>query len=168
MLSIWKRPKIKIAKTKSEWLWDIIGFTFYFGSLIFLMAIYNLLQEEVPTHYNALGEVDRWGLKDELFILPAVGAFIIIFLQLLEKFPQLHNYPERLNETNAKEFYIHSRKLMNQLKNISVTILSLILIESILIAQGWGNGFSAWFLPLVILIGLTPIVIGIIKQKDIS
>ncbi|RAZ67099.1 DUF1648 domain-containing protein [Planococcus maitriensis] len=168
MSNIWGRPKIKIPKTKSEWMWDAIGFTFYFGSLIFLIAVYNLLPEEVPVHYNALGEVDRWGMKGELFILPAVAAFIIIFLQLLEKFPQSHNYSERLNETNAKEFYLHSRKLMNQFKNISVIILTSILVESIFVAQGWGNGFGAWFLPLVVLIGLTPIVIGIIKQKKIN
>lgn len=168
MSNIWERPKIKIPITKSEGIWDLIGFTFYFGSLIFLMVIYNLLPEEVPVHYNAFGEVDRWGTKGELFVLPAVGAFIIIFLQLLEKFPQSHNYPERLNETNAKEFYLHSRKLMNQFKNISLIILASILVESIVVAQGWGNGFGAWFLPLVALIGLTPIVIGIIKQKKIK
>ncbi|WP_211653475.1 DUF1648 domain-containing protein [Planococcus alpniumensis] len=168
MLNMWERPKIKIPRTKSEWIWDVIGFTFYFGSLIFLMVIYNLLPEEVPVHYNAFGEVDRWGTKGELFVLPAVGAFIIIFLQLLEKFPQSHNYPERLNKTNAKEFYLHSRKLMNQFKNISLIILASILVESIFVAKAWSNGFGAWFLPLVVLIGLTPIVIGIIKQKKIN
>ncbi|AZV40910.1 hypothetical protein BAOM_0199 [Peribacillus asahii] len=35
------------------------------------------LPEEVLAHYNALGEVDRWGSKWELLILPGVGAFII-------------------------------------------------------------------------------------------
>lgn len=168
MLNMWERPKIKIPKTKGEWIWDAIGFTFYSGSAFFLLVNYTLLPEEVPVHYNAFGEVDRWGPKAELVVLPAVGAFIIIFLQLLEKFPQSHNYPERLNEANAKEFYLHSRKLMNQFKNISLIILALILVESIFIAQGWGNGFGAWFLPLVVLIGLTPIVIGIIKQKKIN
>lgn len=168
MSNIWGRPKIKIPKTKSEWIWDATGFTFYFGSLIFLIAIYNLLPEEVPVHYNALGKVDRWGMKGELFILPIVGAFIIIFLKLLEKFPQSHNYPERLNETNAKEFYLHSRMLMNQFKNISLIILASILVESIFVAQGWGSGFGVWFLPFAVLIALTPIVIGIIKQKKIK
>lgn len=168
MSSIWERPKIEIPKTKSEWIWDAIGFTFYFGSLVFLIAIYNQLPVEVPVHYNSLGEVDRWGMKAELFTLPAVGAFIIVLMQLFEKFPQSHNYPERLNESNAKEFYLLSRRQMNQIKNISLIILTLVLLESVFVALGWSSGFGAWFLPFAILIVLIPIVIGILKQKKIK
>lgn len=168
MSNSWKRPKIKILKTKSEWIWDIIGYTFYLCSLIFLIFNLNGLPDEVPAHYNGLGEVDRWGSKMELFILPIVGAFIALLMQLLEKFPESHNYPERLSKENAKEFYLISRKLVNQLKNICLIILALILIESVSIALGMGNGFGVWFLPIAILSPLIPIVLGIIKQKKIS
>ena len=167
MSKSWIRPKIKIPKTKSEWIWDIIGYSFYLGSLIFLIYNWKWLPDEVPAHYNALGEVDRWGSKMELFILPIVGAFSALFMQLIEKFPELHNYPERLSKENVKEFYLISRKLVNQLKNICLIILALILIESVSIALGMGNGFGVWFLPIVILSALIPIVLGIIKQKKI-
>ncbi|PLS17614.1 hypothetical protein CVD28_11515 [Bacillus sp. M6-12] len=167
MSNSWKRPKIKILKTKSEWIWDIIGYTFYLGSIIFLIYNWNGLPDEVPAHYNALGEVDRWGSKMELFILPIVGAFIALLMQLFEKIPESHNYSERLSKENAKEFYLISRKLVNQLKNICLIIFALILIESVSIALGIGNGFGVWFLPMVILSALIPIVLGIIKQKKI-
>jgi Protein of unknown function (DUF1648) len=48
---------------------------------------WNGLPDEVPAHYNALYEVDRWGSKMELFILPIVGAFIALLVQWFEKFP---------------------------------------------------------------------------------
>ena len=167
MSDSWKRPKIKIVKTKSEWIWDFIGYSFYFGSLIFLIYNWKGLPDEVPAHYNALGEVDRWGSKMELFILPIVGAISALLLQLFEKFPESHNYPERLSKENVKEFYLISRKLVNQLKNICLIIFALILIESVSIALGMGNGFGVWFLPIAILSALIPIVLGIIKQKKI-
>lgn len=47
--------------------WIPYFFNYYLGTL----------PEEVLAHYNALGEVDRWGSKWELLILPGVGAFII-------------------------------------------------------------------------------------------
>ncbi|WP_337020393.1 DUF1648 domain-containing protein [Oceanobacillus massiliensis] len=162
-----KRPKIKILKTGSEWIWDIIGYSFYFGSLIFLVYNWNELPNEVPAHYNALGEIDRWGSKMELFILPIIGAFIALLMQLFERFPELHNYPERLNEENAKEFYLIIRKIVNQSKNICLIIFALILIESVSIALGLGNGFGGWFLPIVLLSTFIPIVLGIIKQTKI-
>lgn len=169
MSNPWKRPKLTIAKTKSEWVWDIIGYLFYLGSIALLIIVWNKIPSEVPAHYNAVGDVDRWGSKMELLILPFVGAFILLFMQVLEKFPEVHNYPSRLNESNAEQFYLHSRKLLNQIKNICLILFSLILVESISIANDWWEGgFGVWFLPITILGTGIPIVLGIIKQRKIG
>lgn len=161
-----KRPKLKIPKTKSEWFWDIIGYLFFLGSIIFLASVWGKLPEKVPGHYDAAGRVDRWGSKWELLILPGVGAILALLMQVLEKFPHIYNYPERLNALNAKQFYVHSRKLLNQLKNICLIFFALILLESIVIAMGWGNGFGKWFLPIVIIGMGIPIASGIVTQKN--
>lgn len=162
------RPKLKIPKTKSEQVWDIIGYIFYFGSIILLIYVWRMLPEEVPAHYNGYGEVDRLGSKFELIILPVISVIILITMQLLEKNPHVHNYPDRLNESNAKEFYINSRKQLNQLKNICVIIFSIILFDSVIVALGWGEGFNRWILPIIIVGTILPIVIGLIKQRKIK
>ncbi|MBD8070689.1 DUF1648 domain-containing protein [Bacillus sp. PS06] len=162
-----KRPKISLSKTKTEWIWDIIGYSFYLGSLFFLISNWNVLPDQIPSHFNTLGEVDRWGSKMELIVLPIIGAFITLLMILLEKFPESHNYPERLSNENAKEFYLVSRKLVNQLKNISLIIFAFILFELVSIALGKGTGFGVWFLPIAIVSVLIPIVLAIIKQKKI-
>jgi uncharacterized membrane protein len=161
------RPKIKFAKTKVEWLWDIIGYSIYLGTILFLANNWNEIPEKVPAHFNALGEVDRWGTKMELLILPIVGSLITVLMQVIEKFPEMHNYPNRLNEINAKEFYLLSRKMINSLKNICLLIFSLLLFESITIALGRGEGFGALLLPTILLSVFIPIIIGIMKQQKI-
>ncbi|MFZ7946986.1 MULTISPECIES: DUF1648 domain-containing protein [Bacillaceae] len=162
------RPKLKIPKSKSEWIWDFIGYLCFLGSIIVLLFVWKTLPEEVPGHYNAAGEVDRWGSKWELLILLFVGLFIAILMAVLEKFPEVHNYPKRFNESNAEQFYLHSRRLVNQLKNICLILFSLILIESISIALGWGARFGVWFLPLTLIGTGIPIVIGMLKLKRIN
>lgn len=96
--------------------------------LFFWLAFGGKLPEKVPGHYDASGKVDRWGSKWELLILPGVGAILALLMQVLEKFPHIYNYPERLNALNAKQFYVHSRKLLNQLKNICLIFFALILL----------------------------------------
>ena len=151
----------------SEKIGDILGYTVYFGSIAFMIFMWNSLPDKVPAHYNALGEVDRWGSKTELLILPVIGALVGGLMQFIERFPHIHNYPERLNEDNAREFYLVSRKLTNQLKNIIFIIFALISFESIAVALDWGSPFGKWFLPILI-VGVTiPIIYGFIKQRKI-
>ncbi|MFF2448832.1 DUF1648 domain-containing protein [Neobacillus sp. NPDC058068] len=162
------RPKLKIPKTKSEWIWNVIGYLFFFGSIIVLLYVWRTLPGEVPAHYDAAGEVDRWGSKWELLILPFVGIFIALLMGILEKFPEIHNYPQRLNESNAEQFYLQSRKIVNQLKNICLILFSLILVESISIPLGWGGGFGIWFLPLALIGFGLPILFGIMGLMRIK
>ncbi|WP_324254982.1 DUF1648 domain-containing protein [Bacillus wiedmannii] len=157
-----------MPKTKSEWVGDIIGYSLFFGSIIFLIIIWGRLPEEVPTHYNAYGAVDRWGSKWELLLLPGIGAFILLLMQTLEKFPEVHNYPKRFNESNAKQFYLNSRKMLNQLKNVCLLIFAFIQFETISIALNWSGGFGKLFLPILLIGTAIPIIIGIIRQRKIS
>ena len=88
--------------------------------------------EIIPLHINIHGEVDNYGSKWELFILPAIALLIYLLTWWLERNPQLYNFP------NSKQ---HSRKeqekigveLISWLKVI--TVLMLILIETLLIVK---------------------------------
>ncbi len=149
-------------------VWDLIGAVSYFGSVLFLVVVWELLPASVPAHFNAAGEVDRWGSKGELLLLPMMGAFIFFLLHILEKFPEIHNYPRRFNEKNAASFYLASRKMMNQIKNICLAIFAFLLFESASIALGWRDGIGIWLLPIMTAALLFPIVIGIVRQKRIK
>ena len=116
MVKPYRLPKVKIPKTKSEWIWDMIGIGFYISSTIYLLIVWNQIPDQVPGHFNALGEADRWGPKWDLWLFPIMGALLLISLQIVEKFPEIYNYPKRINETNFKQFYLLGRQLINQLK----------------------------------------------------
>ncbi|RKD22654.1 hypothetical protein BEP19_10370 [Ammoniphilus oxalaticus] len=163
-----QRSSLDIPKTSVERIWDGLGYGMFICSIGLLILLWNKLPARVPAHFNALGEVDRWGGKGELLILPAIGLLLIISMQALEKFPQMHNYPERLNESNAAQFYLNSRKLVNQLKNICLIIFALILVESIWISLEWGKGFGKWFIPVFLIATLAPIGIALWERSKIK
>jgi uncharacterized membrane protein len=168
MTGSWKRQTIIIPKTKSEKVWDIIGYSYLIGTIFFLVMVWVNLPDQVPAHFNGFGEVDRWGSKWELIILPIISIFLLLMMQFLEHHPEWHNYPARLNESNAKSFYLLSRKIMNIEKNICLLILQTIQMESIAIAFDWFNGFGIWFLPTAVLAALLPLLFLGIKQRKIN
>ncbi|UXS29572.1 DUF1648 domain-containing protein [Staphylococcus delphini] len=52
-------------------------------SIVILALFYAQLPERVGTHLNLNGEVDAWGSKSHLWILPIIFLVIWLFLSLL-------------------------------------------------------------------------------------
>ena len=54
----------------------LAGLTLLANGGLWLYVVLRLpsLRPELPIHYNAAGQVDRIGVRSELFILPAIGA----------------------------------------------------------------------------------------------
>ncbi len=165
------RPILKLPKTKSEKIWDYIGGSIFILSIFYIILAWGgKLPDEIPGHFNGMGEVDRWGgSKIELFILPFIGLFLwIVMGGLLEKAPHMHNYPSRLNESNVKAFYLNSRKILNQVKNICLILFAFISIQMVRIGLGEVNSLGWWFLPIVLIVVLIPIIKGFITSSKIK
>ncbi|WP_349665740.1 DUF1648 domain-containing protein [Rossellomorea marisflavi] len=161
------RPKLSIAKTTREKLWDLVGAGSYAGMIGLLVMTWTSLPDKVPAHYN-LTEITRWGSKYELLILPAIGFVLGLSMHLLEKFPEVHNYPDRLNESNARAFYLNSRQMLNVMKNTCVLVFALLAFETVALAMGWVKGMFEWFLPVVLIGMMVPIVEAILKRRKIT
>lgn len=135
-MNLTKRPKIAIPKTKSEWLMDIVGYVALAVMLAVLIMNWGALPNEIPAHFDASGNVDRWGSKMELLILPGIGIGMHFFFMIIEKFPETHNYPARLNESNMEAFYTNSRQILNYMRNIINVLFTYIVYRSVAIALG--------------------------------
>lgn len=162
------RPILDLPKTKREKVWDWIGGGIFLLSMLYIIVVWGKIPDEVPGHFNAAGEVDRWGSKFELFILPFIGVFLWILMGLLEKAPQMYNYPARLNENNVAAFYLSSRKILNEVKNYCLILFSIISIQMVRIALGDAHSLGWWFLPLVIIGTAFPIIRGLVASSKIK
>jgi len=162
------RPRLKLPKTKYEKVLDCIGGGLFIVSIILVILNWGELPDKIPAHFNGAGEVDRWGSRIEIFILPGIGLLMWIFLGLLEKAPHMHNYPDRLNERNVEAFYLNSRKLCNELKNFCLMLFAILSCEMLFVALGKIEEIGWWFLPLVLIGAGIPIVKGLIASSRIE
>lgn len=66
---------------------------------LMIMAVYSKLPAEVPMHWNIHGEIDRYGSKNELFLIAGLNIFLGIFMSAMAKIdPKQKNYA-RFRET---------------------------------------------------------------------
>ncbi|MEK4229863.1 DUF1648 domain-containing protein [Solibacillus sp. FSL H8-0538] len=165
---IYFRPKLILPKTTAEKIADIIGIGALLIAILYLIMSWSSLPLEVPAHYGIGGEVDRWGSKYELLLLPVIGCFLHLILNFAEKRPHTHNYPDRLNESNVEAFYTHSRKMLNYTKNICNILFAYITWRTVLIGLGQVEGlgmipFTSILIALFVVIGW-----GIFKSVKIK
>lgn len=162
-----KRPKLHIPKTKLEWISDSLGYVALAVMVGLIVFNWSKMPDQIPAHFGISGEVDRWGSKMELFILPGIAIFLQIVMTVVEKFPETHNYPARFNESNAKKFYTNSRQTVNYMKNIINVLFAYAVYITISIALGTEAtlGWPFFGLLALLLIVMVWKMIGIYKIK---
>ena len=83
------KPKVKLRLSTVDKLLEAV-------SLIILLIIwgivffnYSNLPQTIPTHYNASGQADAFGGKEEIWKPLIVLTILFIVLTFFNKFPQL-------------------------------------------------------------------------------
>lgn len=68
---------------------------------VYLAYIWNELPKKVPMHWNASGEIDRWGDKSELFVmlfmLTGITYFIFLVIPYIDPKQRLQSMGNKLN-----------------------------------------------------------------------
>jgi uncharacterized membrane protein len=137
------RPNLNLKITPLEIFLNVITLATFVGTIAYLISSWTIIPSEVPAHYNAAGEVDRWGSKGEIIILPLIALLMWIGLTVLEKFPHVYNYMN-LTVDNARAQYLNGRLLVNVLKNECVLLFSYLTWKGIQVAIGEHDSLGAW------------------------
>jgi uncharacterized membrane protein len=145
------KPVLDIPKTTFEKAFDVFSAIVYLASVIYTIVIWSQLPDQIPAHYNGSGEVDRWGSKWELLILPIIAALIAVFMTFLEKHPEWHNYL-KLNENNIEFQYKNSRLMMNVMKNECVLLFAFLTYKTEQVALGHSASLGNALLPIFLIV----------------
>lgn len=112
---------------------------------IYLAYIWNQLPEKVPMHWNIKGEIDRYGEKTELLLIPFLLPFLvyIIFLVIPKIDPK--------NKLN---------KMGNKLQTLKVLMTTFMSVLALFIIYSAKNQSFANPNYIVLLIGVLYIILG--------
>lgn len=146
-----KQPKMAILKSFFEKVFDAVTLTVLIASIVYLATQYGGLPEKVPAHFDGSGNVDRYGNKIELIILPIIALVIWIGMTVLEKYPHTFNYLN-LTKDNVEAQYKNGRLMINVLKNEVVLLFSYLTYQTIQISKGLAEGIDSFFMPVFLVV----------------
>lgn len=162
------RPKIKIGLSRVDKFLEIICIAILVIVWVCTIAFFPTLPSQVPSHYNAVGQVDDFSNKTHIFFVPTIATIIYIGLTILNKYPHIYyKYPAVVTSENAKRLYIAGSRLVRVIKLFTIIIFSAIVFITISTALSNSTGAGAWFLPAVIILMTAPVIFFMIKfQKQ--
>lgn len=112
---------------------------------IYLGVIWNQLPESVPMHWNIQGEIDRYGPKSQVWILPAITSGLIYLILLV------------VPAIDPKKKIAQMGRKYDQLKFALVASMSALACVIIYMIQ---QGESAGTTPILVIVGLLIAVLG--------
>ncbi|MDL2265777.1 DUF1648 domain-containing protein [Parabacteroides sp. OttesenSCG-928-G07] len=147
-----KRPRLKIGYTKTDIVVEMACWICLFLVWVLFFMRYSGLPETVPTHYDAAGKIDAFGNKETLWSLPVMCTLFCILLSLVNFFPHLFNYPEKITQENAYRQYRNASQMLRYLKLFLTLTLGYILYQATSYDPNeTSQGLGVWFLPVFII-----------------
>ena len=148
----------------SEKITELIILLIVIGMIVYTFLTFSKLPKTVPTHIGVTGQVDGYGNKGTLLAMPIIGLVFYIGLSVLQRFPNIFNFPIEVTENNAEALYSLGIKLIRCLKLFVVLIFA---VESFTFTQlALGKEFTAGiaFLTFLIVLMIVMLIYYIVKM----
>ena len=159
------RPKLKIELNSIDILAEIIGWVVLVSIWVIAISNFQNLPDQVPIHFNAYGQVDSYGSKSTIFLLPIIGTILFIGLTILNNFPHIFNFPGKIHLDNAQSQYKNATRLIRFLKLFIVFILLVIVFKTLETTNQKSEGLGIWFLPLFVGVTISLLTIFVVKAS---
>ncbi len=157
-------------KTVCDWAVEISSFLCLIWAF-YPLFFYKRLDAEtlIPSHYNLLGEVDGWGDRSFLWALPSIAFVVYIILSILQRYPEMYNYPIKVTKKNAKSLHRLGVQLIRYIKFITIFIFAYLNNRSFSSAIEGKNSDLNLYIIGILTIGLFVVtlfsVIKMVKSK---
>ena len=86
------------------------------GTILFVALRWQYLPEQIPTHYNFAGEIDGYGSRWTLLIMPVIGLVTDLVVAVSSRFPQSWNAGVKITVYNRVRVYRILRDLLAEMR----------------------------------------------------
>lgn len=142
----YRKGEIKIRYTKFLMVMEVIGIVLLAALLVYTAFRYTMLPAEIPKHYNALGEVDSWGPKSSVWIIPIAAILIYALVTVAAFFPNAWNYPVKIAEENLPKAENKIRQMLACMKVLITGLFIYLQFETLNLSTNISMGVTFGFM----------------------
>lgn len=148
----YRKGQIIVRYTKFLTILETIGCLMLLALVTYTAFRYAGMPEQIPTHYNGLGEVDGWGSKTSLWIVPGASALTYGLLTLVAFFPGAWNYPGKIPAENLPAAENKVRQMLMFMKLLITALFFYLQLQMLKLSESVSMGVTFVFLLLMLLI----------------
>ena len=163
-----ERPRIKLIPTRTDKFLDRLALAGLIFVWLYTFINYLYLPEIIPAHYNSKGEINGYGSKAFIIIVPCILTVLVYAITILSRHPHIFNYPQNLTKDNAEQQYLLAIRNMRYLKLAVVIVAITTTVETITDARKEKLGFGMWDIPLIIIFMGAPTAIYIYQSYKLK
>jgi uncharacterized membrane protein len=140
----------------------------FIGIAVFCsIYFYAMLPEEIPTHFDIEGNVNRYGNKSSILLLCGITAIMGLGLLILSNFPQTFNYHIPITESNKESQYKLASLMIRQLNAfVSFSLAMLVLYICLLASEKFSNSSFPILFTIVLLVGIVAIIANYMVKSN--
>lgn len=154
---------MKLKNDKIDWIIEVICLILLVGVTAYLICNWGSIPDKIPAHYDWEGNIDRWGNKTELIILPIMSWFLYLLITGLQQVPLVWNTGVKITEKNEERVYRTLKYLLETLKLIVVADLTYLTINSLM-----GKSLSGWFTMIVLVAVFGDLIFWIVRLYQVK
>ena len=137
---------MKIRRGKLDMILNLLCLILLIGITLWLTIFWDRIPDQVPMHYDFAGNINRWGKKSEMLLLPVMAWLLYLLLTVIERFPKIWNTGVTVTEENREWVYTSLLHLISTMKFIIVCIFTWLIVQTPL-----GISLPGWFMIVVLL-----------------
>lgn len=149
---------MKMKNTKLNSFKNILSALLIVCCFCYLLLNWQNLPDQIPGHYNAAGEIDRWANKSEFLLLPVLTLVFYLFISFIERFPQCWNTGVTVTEQNERQVYTTLKGMIVTAKLITVSVFCYLCVM-----QLTATPLHPSFLPIFLVLEFGSLIYYVVK-----
>ncbi len=109
---------------------DIAAHIVTAAALIYIVYIYPPMPDIIPTHYGISGRADTFGDKSAVWTPFSLLAIFHIGLGIINRFPQIFNYPIKIKDIHRDEIYLTAQHMLSWIRLLIDIIFAAVLTSA--------------------------------------